>query len=108
MEQNLNLSEVFSQRVFHIPDYQRGYAWENKELSALWDDLDETSDSNRELKQHYTGNMNNGLIKVFNSVEKKCCFFYAKKLRIIFLLTIKPSEKYYLPMIILSRGYTVN
>jgi uncharacterized protein with ParB-like and HNH nuclease domain len=34
-----NLTEpvgrLFLDRIFHIPDYQRGYAWSNKQ----WDDL---------------------------------------------------------------------
>ena len=50
-----NLSELFSQRIFRIPDYQRGYAWEEKQLSELWDDLDEIAEINSELKKHYTG-----------------------------------------------------
>ena len=57
MEQNLNLSEVFSQRVFRIPDYQRGYAWTDKELLEFWDDLEEISDLNGNLKRHYTGTL---------------------------------------------------
>jgi uncharacterized protein with ParB-like and HNH nuclease domain len=50
-----NLSELFNQRIFRIPDYQRGYAWEEKQLSELWDDLDEIAEIDGELKKHYTG-----------------------------------------------------
>jgi uncharacterized protein with ParB-like and HNH nuclease domain len=50
-----NLSELFNQRIFRIPDYQRGYAWIDKQLSALWDDLDEIAEIDGELKRHYTG-----------------------------------------------------
>jgi uncharacterized protein with ParB-like and HNH nuclease domain len=50
-----NLSELFSQRVFRIPDYQRGYAWGEKQLSELWDDLDDIAYLNGEFKKHYTG-----------------------------------------------------
>jgi uncharacterized protein with ParB-like and HNH nuclease domain len=57
LEQNLDLFEVFSQRVFRIPDYQRGYSWEDKELSELWDDLDEIFNIDGKLKQHYTGTL---------------------------------------------------
>ena len=35
-----SLSELFNNAVFRIPDYQRGYAWTDKELQELWDDLD--------------------------------------------------------------------
>lgn len=50
-----NLSELFNQRNFRIPDYQRGYAWEEKQLSELWDDLDEIAEVEGVLKKHYTG-----------------------------------------------------
>lgn len=51
-----NLSELFSTRIFRIPDYQRGYAWGEKQLSELWDDLEEIPiDKNGEYKKHYTG-----------------------------------------------------
>ncbi len=50
-----NLSELFSQRIFRIPDYQRGYAWGEKQLSELWDDIDEIPLIEGELKKHYTG-----------------------------------------------------
>jgi uncharacterized protein with ParB-like and HNH nuclease domain len=50
-----NLPELFSQRVFRVPDYQRGYSWGEKQLSELWDDLDEIADTGIQLKPHYTG-----------------------------------------------------
>jgi uncharacterized protein with ParB-like and HNH nuclease domain len=52
----INLTELFNAKVFRIPDYQRGYAWEEKQLSELWDDLDEIQKiSGDELRKHYTG-----------------------------------------------------
>ncbi|NDW09363.1 DUF262 domain-containing protein [Dysgonomonas sp. 520] len=51
-----NLSELFSTRIFRTPDYQRGYAWSEKQLSELWDDLEDIHiDENEEYKKHYTG-----------------------------------------------------
>jgi uncharacterized protein with ParB-like and HNH nuclease domain len=51
-----NLSELFSTRIFRTPDYQRGYAWSEKQLSELWDDLEEIHiNDNEEYKKHYTG-----------------------------------------------------
>ncbi len=35
----MNLTELFNTRFFRIPDYQRGYPWEEKRLHVLWDDL---------------------------------------------------------------------
>jgi hypothetical protein len=52
---SINLAELFNQRIFRIPDYQRGYAWDEKQLSEFWDDLDEIIEVDGELKKHYTG-----------------------------------------------------
>jgi uncharacterized protein with ParB-like and HNH nuclease domain len=51
----INLTDLFSTRIFRIPDYQRGYAWEEKQLDELWDDLDEIPAVDEELKKHYMG-----------------------------------------------------
>ena len=51
----INLTDLFNTRIFRIPDYQRGYAWEEKQLSEIWDDLDEIQTIEGELKKHYTG-----------------------------------------------------
>ena len=55
MPQTINLIELFTERVFRIPDYQRGYAWKEKQLSELWEDLEEIYGENGEFKKHYTG-----------------------------------------------------
>lgn len=36
----VTLPQVVSQRLLMVADYQRPYAWELKQLSDLWDDLD--------------------------------------------------------------------
>lgn len=36
----LTVPEIFNNAVFRIPDYQRGYAWTDKELGEFWNDLD--------------------------------------------------------------------
>jgi len=52
MNDLLSLNEIFSRRIFRIPDYQRGYAWRvQKEVAEFWDDLCNL-DSGR---KHYTG-----------------------------------------------------
>ena len=51
----INLLELFNGKIFRIPDYQRGYAWEEKQLQELWDDIEEISEENGEYKKHYTG-----------------------------------------------------
>ena len=48
-----NLATIFNNRVFRIPDYQRGYAWGEPQLIDFWDDLDRL-DADR---NHYTGQL---------------------------------------------------
>lgn len=52
MESNLlSISKIFTERLFRIPDYQRGYAWTSKQLKDFWNDLQQLEDA----KNHYTG-----------------------------------------------------
>jgi uncharacterized protein with ParB-like and HNH nuclease domain len=46
-----SLSQIFNQKFFRIPDYQRGYAWTTEHLEAFWEDL--TILKNNQI--HYTG-----------------------------------------------------
>lgn len=46
-----SLSKIFSEIIFRIPDYQRGYSWELKHLKDFWNDIEQLPD----LKNHYTG-----------------------------------------------------
>jgi len=46
-----SLDTVFTKKVFRIPDYQRGYAWQHEQLKAFWEDLLNLSDR----RNHYTG-----------------------------------------------------
>lgn len=39
MEQLMSLSKIFTEKLYRIPDYQRGYAWSVKEAEDLWNDL---------------------------------------------------------------------
>lgn len=50
-----NLFQLFNDKIFRIPDYQRGYAWEDKQLVELWDDLEEIPEAGGDFKSHYTG-----------------------------------------------------
>ena len=49
----LNLRKLFNSAIFRIPDYQRGYAWEDKHFDALWNDL--RNIQRGKLDYHYTG-----------------------------------------------------
>ena len=45
------LSEIFNDKIFRIPDYQRGYSWEKEQLEDFWRDLENLD----EHRVHYTG-----------------------------------------------------
>ena len=34
-----NLKDLFENKIFRIPDFQRGYAWGDRQLNDLWDDI---------------------------------------------------------------------
>ena len=51
----INLQGIFSNSYFRIPDYQRGYAWEQRQLGELWDDISDIRHEDGEYKKHYTG-----------------------------------------------------
>jgi uncharacterized protein with ParB-like and HNH nuclease domain len=46
-----SLTEVFNERFFRIPDFQRGYSWGEIQLEDFWEDLINLKDN----KIHYTG-----------------------------------------------------
>lgn len=45
------LSLIFQNRLFRVPDYQRGYAWQQSPLADFWDDLINLQPD----RYHYTG-----------------------------------------------------
>ncbi|WP_188936839.1 DUF262 domain-containing protein [Puia dinghuensis] len=47
----LSLTEIFNQKFFRIPDFQRGYSWEETQLEDFWDDIINLKTG----KVHYTG-----------------------------------------------------
>ena len=51
MEEPKALESLFKEKIFRIPDYQRGYAWKLDQLDYFWDDLVNLSDN----RSHYTG-----------------------------------------------------
>lgn len=54
-ESNINLPSLFSKKVFRIPDYQRGYAWLDRQLTELWEDLEDIELVDGEYRNHFTG-----------------------------------------------------
>jgi len=48
-----SLSDLFTNRLFRIPDYQRGYAWKHEQLVDFWEDLVNLREGR--ARYHYTG-----------------------------------------------------
>ena len=46
-----SLSKIFTEKIYRIPDYQRGYAWTEKQLKDFWNDLLQLEEG----KNHYIG-----------------------------------------------------
>lgn len=46
-----SLDSLFKEKIFRIPDYQRGYAWQREQLKDFWEDLINLSGD----RAHYTG-----------------------------------------------------
>ena len=47
------LSNILEGKIFNIPDYQRGYAWENRQWDDFIEDIDTLIDD--KIISHYTG-----------------------------------------------------
>ena len=60
MNELVSLSDLFNQKIFRIPDYQRGYAWEKQQLEDFWDDLYNLTGN----RIHYTGMLSLKQLKV--------------------------------------------
>ena len=48
-----NLTDLLSTTLYAIPDYQRGYAWDNKQWKDFAEDIDALIDE--DIRHHYTG-----------------------------------------------------
>ena len=53
MSELKSLSDIFQNTLFRIPDYQRGYAWQEKQLVDFWEDLINLRPE--QGRYHYTG-----------------------------------------------------
>lgn len=51
MEKPKSLDSLFTSKIFRIPDYQRGYAWQTSQLKDFWEDLVNLAEG----REHYTG-----------------------------------------------------
>lgn len=51
MDEPKSLDSLFKEKIFRIPDYQRGYTWQKSQLQDFWEDLINLFDD----RCHYTG-----------------------------------------------------
>jgi uncharacterized protein with ParB-like and HNH nuclease domain len=51
MNDVFTIEKLFTDRVFRVPDYQRGYAWEEQQLREFIEDVELLPAG----KDHYTG-----------------------------------------------------
>lgn len=61
MKELESMKSIFKDRIFKIPDYQRGYAWTIEQLKDFWEDILSLGQD----KNHYTG------VLTIKEVEKK-------------------------------------
>ena len=70
------LSNLLEGKIFQIPDYQRGYAWEDKQWKDFVQDIDALIDD--KIKSHYTGT-----IVIYQPAEKPTENYGTKKLEVV-------------------------
>ncbi|WQW65339.1 DUF262 domain-containing protein [Helicobacter pylori] len=51
------IKEIFQAEGYSIPNYQRDYAWKDKNFRDLWEDLEETMEYNQGGQGHFIGTM---------------------------------------------------
>jgi len=53
LNNTIPLQDLFNNRIFRVPDYQRGYAWEKLQIGEFLDDLELLGSTHH--RHHYTG-----------------------------------------------------
>ncbi|GAA7065116.1 DUF262 domain-containing protein [Helicobacter pylori] len=51
------IKEIFQEKGYSIPNYQRDYAWKDKNFRDLWEDLEEAIEYNKKGHRHFIGTM---------------------------------------------------
>ena len=64
MNELQSLSQIFQNKIFRIPDYQRGYAWQDLQLRDFWEDVINLQAD----RYHYTGLLS---LKILNKEESR-------------------------------------
>ena len=61
-----SIQKLFNEKIFRIPDYQRGYSWNEKQLTEFWEDVLNIPQD----REHYTGMISLKEIKDISNKEK--------------------------------------
>ena len=78
----MSLDDLFTKKVFRIPDYQRGYAWQAEQLRQFWDDLVYLADG----RSHYTG------LITLREIPRRC---FDERTKVHFLITAHAHRVYH-------------
>ena len=119
---NQRLPNIFGTGFFRIPGYQRGYAWKEKQLVELWDDLEDIQKkpNSNDYRPHYTGMLSlkaipNGMLspEELTLVQKGQAEFFdvvdgqqrlTTILILLYVLSKKPGNKYLQDQYIRTKG----
>ncbi len=70
------LTSLFAEAIYQIPDYQRGYAWEEKQWKDFIQDIDALVDE--DVTSHYTGT-----VVVYAARNARVLDYGTKRLRVV-------------------------
>ncbi|WRD05863.1 DUF262 domain-containing protein [Helicobacter pylori] len=89
------IKEIFQAEGYSIPNYQRGYAWKDKNFWDLWEDLEEAIEYNKKGHRHFIGTMvvaknedNKNLYDIIDGQQRTTTIFM-----LLHVLASKQNEK---------------
>ncbi|GAA7223152.1 DUF262 domain-containing protein [Helicobacter pylori] len=89
------IKEIFQEERYSIPNYQRDYAWKDKNFRDLWEDLEEAIEYNKNGYAHFIGTMvvaknedNKKLYDIIDSQQRTTTIFM-----LLHVLASKQNEK---------------
>lgn len=72
------LTTLFAEAIYQIPDYQRGYAWEEKQWKDFIQDIDALVEEKERLTGHYTGT-----VVVYSGRDAKVQDYGTRRLKVV-------------------------
>ncbi|WP_120981717.1 DUF262 domain-containing protein [Helicobacter pylori] len=89
------IKEIFLEEGYSIPNYQRDYAWKDKNFRDLWEDLEEAIEYNKKGQGHFIGTMvvaknedNKNLYDIIDGQQRTTTIFM-----LLHVLANKQNEK---------------